>query len=222
MILAIYGASGLGAEYYNFAKRLNALQNRWEQILFADDDPAKNGTLLEGRPIMSFAQLTETHDKNQLEFVISVGEPAIKDIIYNKLKANGCRLTNLIYPDIAIPESVQLGEGIVIKQGTFTIPPMAVLGNNVLIQSPCALGHNIVLGDNVVISSFCFVGGDTTIGKDTYIGPHACLRNGIKIGEGAVIGMGSVVTKDIPDRAVAYGNPCEVRRINEKGRVFSK
>ena len=41
------------------------------------------------------------------------------------------------------------------------------------------------------------------------------IIDGIKIGRNSVIGAGSVVTKDIPDNVVAYGNPCKIIRENE-------
>lgn len=221
MILAIYGASGLGAEYLDTAEKSNKADYKWTDIIFVDDDPEKNGQIFVGKPVMPFARAIETYGKNNLEFIISIGEPQVKDIVFNKLENEGCSVINLFYPGVSIEAEAKLGKGIVIQDGS-GVPPLAVFGNNVLIQGKTALGHGIVLGDNVVISSFAFVGGDTTIGRNTYIAPHSCLRNGIHIGENAIIGMGSVVTKDIPDNAVAYGNPCKVVRINEKGRVFSK
>lgn len=221
MILAIYGASGLGAEHNALAEVINEEQNCWSQIIFVDDDPAKEGQTLVDLPILPFEKAIATYGKENLEFILGIGEPAVKDIVYKKLKDNGCKLTNLFHPDLIVQKSAKLGEGIVIKKNSGT-PPMSVFGNNVLIQGTTCMGHNIVLGDNVVISSFAFVGGDTVIGKNTYIGPHACLRNGIKIGENVIVGMGSVVTKDIPDNAVVYGNPAKIARYNENGRVFKK
>jgi maltose O-acetyltransferase len=54
-----------------------------------------------------------------------------------------------------------------------------------------------------------------TTGTGTTIGVGANIINGVKIGNNTVIGAGSVVTKDIPDNVVAYGNPCGVIRPNE-------
>lgn len=47
------------------------------------------------------------------------------------------------------------------------------------------------------------------------IGSGAVISNNIKIGSGSLIGAGSVVTKDIPDGVIAFGNPCKVVRENQ-------
>lgn len=220
MVLAIYGASGLGTEYCSQAQLINKALC-WSEIIFVDDDPAKDGQTLVGMRVMPFTKALETYGADNLEFILSIGEPVVKDIVYKKVKDHGCKMTNLIHPDVIVNETAELGEGIVICAHSGT-PPMSKFGNNVLIQGTTCLGHNLVLGDNVVISSFAFVGGDTEIGRNTYIGPHSCVRNGLKIGENVIVGMGSVVTKDIPDNAVVYGNPAKIMRYNENGRVFSK
>ena len=48
------------------------------------------------------------------------------------------------------------------------------------------------------------------IGKDVWIGAQAGLVDGITIGDHAVIGMGCIVTKDVPDYAIVAGNPAKV------------
>lgn len=50
------------------------------------------------------------------------------------------------------------------------------------------------------------------IGNDVWVGGGAIICPGVTIGDGAVIGAGSVVTKDVPGRVVAVGNPCRVVR----------
>lgn len=55
------------------------------------------------------------------------------------------------------------------------------------------------------------------IGDNVWIGGSVVVLPGVKIGNGSVIGAGSVVTKDIPDNVVAAGNPCKViKRIDNK------
>lgn len=55
-----------------------------------------------------------------------------------------------------------------------------------------------------------------TVGNNVWIGAHVCVLPGVTIGDNCVIGAGSVVTKDIPDHSLAFGNPCKVvRKIDE-------
>lgn len=58
-----------------------------------------------------------------------------------------------------------------------------------------------------------------TVGDNVWIGAGVQVMPGVTIGSDVVIGGGSVVTKDIPDHSVAYGNPCKVvRKITDADR----
>lgn len=172
---------------------------------------------------MSYLEALEKYGKNGIEFILGIGEPNVKDIVFQKLIDDGCSITNIIDPYYhRFGKCSEVGKGIVYQRNSSPVPPFAKFGNNILIQEGAIMGHGIILGDNVVVSSHSFIGGDTVIGRNTYIAPHACLRNGLHIGENVIIGMGSVVTKDVPDNAVVYGNPAKIARYNDSGRVFSK
>ena len=60
-----------------------------------------------------------------------------------------------------------------------------------------------------------------SIGDNVWIGGNTVILPGVNIGDNVVIGAGSVVTKDIPDNAIAYGNPCRITRfITEADRKY--
>ena len=62
---------------------------------------------------------------------------------------------------------------------------------------------------------------DVYIGENTWIGAGVIIVPGVRIGKNAVIGGGSVVTKDIPDNVVAVGNPCRVlREVGERDKIY--
>ena len=63
-----------------------------------------------------------------------------------------------------------------------------------------------------------FVTAPVNIGNYVWIGSHSIILPGVTIGDGAVIGAGSVVTKDIPPLAIAAGNPAHVIKYRNKNR----
>ncbi len=64
-------------------------------------------------------------------------------------------------------------------------------------------------------------GIDVTIGDNVWIGGHTVILPGVKIGNGVVIGAGSVVTKNIPDCCIAAGNPARViRKITDEDKHY--
>lgn len=56
-------------------------------------------------------------------------------------------------------------------------------------------------------------GKEVTIGDNVWLGGSVVITPGVHIGNNVVIGAGSVVTRDIPDNAIAVGNPCKVVRF---------
>lgn len=55
--------------------------------------------------------------------------------------------------------------------------------------------------------------GRTTVGNDVWIGAQASIKRGLTIGHGAVVGLGSVVTHDVPPYAIVAGTPAKVFRL---------
>ncbi len=115
------------------------------------------------------------------------------------------------------------------------------VGNNFFVNYNCTIldvgkviiGENVMFAPNVSIytaghpvhpesrNSGYEYGIEVTIGDNVWIGGNVIINPGIKIGNNVVIGAGSVVTKDIPDNAIAVGNPCRViREVTEEDRKY--
>jgi maltose O-acetyltransferase len=103
---------------------------------------------------------------------------------------------------------------------------MAVINYNcvMLDTSPIHVGKNVFIGPGTCISCAGHAVdskqraegiGDSkpiTIKDDVWIGANCTILGGVTIGEGSIVGAGSVVTKDIPVGVIAVGNPCKVLR----------
>jgi maltose O-acetyltransferase len=112
---------------------------------------------------------------------------------------------------------VQLGERCVINQGClldgrrFTIR----VGNDVSIGPEAAI---LTLGHDPRSADFADRGGPVSIGNHVWIGYRAIVLPGVTIGEGAVVGAGSLVSRDVPPYAIVAGNPSRV--IGERPQLI--
>ena len=106
-----------------------------------------------------------------------------------------------------------------------------LLNTGVIINADCGgrirIGNKVLLGPNVVIRAAGHRFGDLQqpilaqghepgsidIGDDVWIGANAVILPNVRIGSGCVVGAGSVVTRDLPDHAIAMGVPARVSKI---------
>ena len=61
-----------------------------------------------------------------------------------------------------------------------------------------------------------------TIGNDVFIGMNVTILDGVTIGDGAIIGAGSIVSKDIPEYAIAVGNPINIIDFRFKDEIINR
>lgn len=101
-----------------------------------------------------------------------------------------------------------------------------IIGNNVTVKSGVYLwdglrvGHNVFIGPNATFTNDKHPRSrqypdrflQTTIADGASIGANATILPGISIGQNAMVGAGAVVTRDVPDYAVVFGNPAVIQR----------
>ena len=117
-----------------------------------------------------------------------------------------------------IENDVIIGDNVTIKSGIY-IWDGARIGNNVF------LGPNVVFTNDVRPRSKQYLDkvGLITIEEGASIGANTTLLSGVSIGKYAMIGAGSVVTRDVPAYALVYGNPARQHGwVNERGEKVNK
>jgi len=110
--------------------------------------------------------------------------------------------------------SIKIGDNSFIGQGSIIVSKSSIfLGSNCLIAENVTIrdqNHRFALDRQINESGFKV--GVVYIGDNVWIGAKACILPGVIIGEGVIVGAGSVVTKSLPSRVVAAGNPARVIR----------
>lgn len=105
---------------------------------------------------------------------------------------------------VTIEDKVEIGANCQIAKGALS---NTIIGKGSKINVDCTIAHNVVLERNVWLSPKVNIAGSVRIGCNTTIFSGVIIRDKLEIGKQVVIGMGSVVTKNIPDAEVWIGNP---------------
>jgi acetyltransferase-like isoleucine patch superfamily enzyme len=150
----------------------------------------------------------------------------------------GARLRSgtVLYDGTTIGRGLQTGHGVVIREGCQVGDDVSIWSNTV-VDYRCRIGHRVKIHCNCYVAQYTeleddvFLAPGVTIANDLYpgdqrsaqlmagprigaaaqIGVNVTILPFVRIGAGALVGAGSVVTRDIPAGVVAFGNPAVVR-----------
>lgn len=148
------------------------------------------------------------------------------------------RSNSTIYCDVVAGDLFKTGHNVLIRECT-------IIGSNVMVGTNSVVDGNTVIGDNVSIQSNVYVPNFTVIENNVFMGPNSVLtfdkyplrvRNnlkgpilrkgvsiganstilpGVEIGEGAMVGAGALVTRDVPPWMLAIGFPAKIMPMPE-------
>jgi acetyltransferase-like isoleucine patch superfamily enzyme len=137
-----------------------------------------------------------------------------------------------VWHQAQIREKAEIGKNCILGKGVY-IDTGVYVGDNVKIGNGASVYHGVTLEDGVFIGPHAcltndknpravnkdgslkkpedWVAGRTLVEKSASIGAGAIVLPGVTVGRYAMVGAGSVVTKDVPEHALVYGNPSRIR-----------
>lgn len=201
--LIIYGAGGFGREMLRHVLRDTA-DLGFDPPVYASDDPAIIGSIVRGVPVISPGTFAADD-----RCILAVASASARRSMAPKCPS----FHTIIAPTAIIDDGIIFREGTVVCDlAIFTADERTIIGKHFHCNFHSHVGHDCVIGDFVTLAPKVSVNGNVHIGDDVYIGSGAQIKSGtpdkpIRIGAGATIGMGAVVTRDVPAGVTMVGSP---------------
>lgn len=214
--LYILGAGGFGREVAWLVERINEEKPTWNLKGFLDDNQEITGTLLKGYPVIGSCEFLADRTE-EVWVVCAIGcAKTRKQIIEKVKKLRGVRFATLVDPSVLYSKEITIGEGSIVCAGTI-ITVNVEIGNHVIINLDCTIGHDARIEDFITIYPGVNISGGVFIGECAELGTGGQVIQGKKICAGSVIGAGAVVVGDIVEEGTYVGVPA--KRLETKKTV---
>mgnify|MGYP003337642840 CR=1 FL=1 len=184
-----------------------------EVVAFTVSEKYIKEDTFKGLPVIPFEELDKHFNPSDYLLFAPVTDNNLREKVYREGKSKGYNFFSYISPKCT-NYALSIGENCFILEDN-TLQPFTSIGNNVIMWSGNHIGHHGVVENNIFFTSHVVMSGHCHIKNGAFLGVNSTLRDGITIGENSIIGMGSVVTKNVPDNETWIGSPA---RKKEDGK----
>ena len=206
MKIIVMGASGHGQVVADVLFQMWTKGREMEIVGFLDDDAAPTGTKVMGLNVLG--KLADLPAMPHDCVILGIGDNVVRARLYAELKSAGKRFATAIHPTAVLAPDVVVSPGAVLCAGTVINTGGRVLENAIL--NTCAsLDHHSVLEAHSHVAPGAHLAGNVRVGEGALMGIGSCAVPGVVIGAWSVVGAGAAVTTDVPERATVGGVPAK-------------
>jgi len=208
--ICIIGIGGFGREALTcLIDSISTTELKIEEIaVFMVNDEFYEKSEIMGVPVIKESEFNVKEHK----VVVAIGDPKIRKRIIEKLSSD-TEFTTIIHPNTNISDWVEIGEGSIITSGTILTCNIKI-GKHAHLNLHTTIGHDCVIGDYFTTAPASNISGNCEFGDCVYLGANSSIRQGIKICDNVMIGMGGIVVKNIYEEGIYIGNP--VKKLEKK------
>lgn len=163
----------------------------------------------EGLPVVGFEQLEAEFPPRECSLFAPLsprGMNRLRESVYRRGKEKAYTFVTYVSSKATTFEGAQIGENCFILEDN-TIQPFTTIGNNVVLWSGNHIGHHGSIADHVFFTSHVVLSGRCTVEPYCFFGVNSTIRDGLRIAEGTLVGMGACVTKETEPWGVYTGSP---------------
>lgn len=215
--IIILGGIGNGSVIANAITDANKRGDRqWEFFGYLNDRIAAGGNI-ESHPVLGKLDDWSKYSEEPYYFINTIYRiDGQKQRIarFESLNIPDDKLAIFIHPLSYVAPNVRLGPGIVLMPFA-GVSSATIIGKGCMIMMGAKILHNVKIGNYCHLAAQCCVGANMNIADGVHIGLNATTRENLTIGKYSTLGMGSVLTKDIPENEIWAGNPARFLRKAE-------
>jgi acetyltransferase EpsM len=216
--LIILGAGGNSLSILDAVEEINRRSRTgvvYDFRGFLDDLPENASVKIHGYPVLG--RIDQAREFSGCRFINGIASESS----YTKKAEVNARSSvpdelfeTIIHPSATISPSSRVGAGTAIMANSVICADAAV-GRHVIILQNTVINHHSKVDDFSTLSAGIMVLGYVEIRRNAFIGGAAAIRPHTVVGEQALVGMASVVVKDVPDFATVAGNPARVMKSSK-------
>jgi sugar O-acyltransferase (sialic acid O-acetyltransferase NeuD family) len=206
MLLGVYGAGGCGRGIMPLLR--HQMSASAVKLVFIDDGQLSGS--VNGHEVLTWHTFLDEPAERR-GACLAIGNSRIRELLFKRCSDAGVEVIGASAANVIQMDEVKIGVGAVIS-------PFVTLTSNINIgrcfhaNLYSYVEHDCRIGDFVTFAPAVRCNGNVHIHNHAYLGAGAIVRQGtaerpLVIGEGAVVGMGAVVTKDVPAGTTVVGNP---------------
>lgn len=205
--LVIIGARGFGREVYHLAKESIGYNSEYVIKGFLDD---KFNALIgysSYPPILSSVESYKV--ENDDVFICALGEGKSRKRYVEIITEKGGDFINIIHPSSIINSNPKIGIGLIIAANCYVSCDI-LINNYVVLHVGTTLGHDVKIGNYCSLGAYSFMGGGAEIEDFVTLHPKASILPHIKVSNCSIVGVNSVVMKNVPEKVTVFGNPAKI------------
>lgn len=215
-LFAVYGTGGCARGIMPLARSILAERGiSIDRLFFLDDDESTPETV-NGVRVLRFRDFLSMPAHGRYA-AIAIAHSRVRQALHQRCVEHGVAPWSIAASNVVVMDDTSIGEGAILSPFV-TITSNVRIGRQFHANLYSYVEHDCTIGDFVTFAPGASCNGNIQIRDHVYVGSNAVIKQGtpdspLIIGEGAVIGMGAVVTKSVPPGVTVVGNPARPLKL---------